>query len=206
METHALEAIVVAGTEEVHEFVGVILGVEVDLRAKIVSSIDDLPSPDFVSAPEGHCSQRRGVDLCRRGHRGTGRGIAGGIAIAKRREVSAKGEGGQRTRVAVAGLWDAMYRNRMCMIDEQVDSRAMLGEWLCRPLLFECRGSARLSTALKLNVLIEFDEKESLILYVSEEVVLPNEGEDAWSAELEEVGERFAGLAVKDVAAPKDQR
>lgn len=88
----------------------------------------------------------------------------------------------------------------MGMIDEQVDSRAVLGERLCRLLLLLARGGARLATALKLNVLIKLDEQESLILHVGEEVMLPDQGEDAWSAEFEEVGERLARLAVEDVA------
>lgn len=76
----------------------------------------------------------------------------------------------------------------------------MLGEGFCR-LLLRARRGARLATALKLNILIELDEEERLVLHVGEEVVLPDEGEDAWSAEFEEVGERFAGLTVKDVPA-----
>lgn len=74
----------------------------------------------------------------------------------------------------------------------------MLGEGFCR-LLLRARRGARLATALKLNILIELDEEKRLILHVGEEVVLPDEGEDAWSAEFKEVRERFAGLTVEDV-------
>lgn len=41
---------------------------------------------------------------------------------------------------------------------------------------------------------------------VCEEVVVANEGEDAWSTELEEIGEGFARLAVENEAGEQDDK
>jgi hypothetical protein len=57
-----------------------------------------------------------------------------------------------------------------------------------------------------LNVPIKLDEKESLILNVRKEVIVPDEVKDPSSAETEVKGKSFARLSVRDVPAPRSNR
>lgn len=89
------------------------------------------------------------------------------------------------------------HRYRMRMLNQQLNSPPMF-----RRTIDQCN----LARLLLVNLadphalLVKFDKQERLVLDRREQIMIPDQVEYIRLAKAEEVGERFGGLAVQDVA------